>query len=34
MHAADEKPRSVVVSTVLVQPGWRLALHQWTEETE
>jgi len=34
MNAADEKPRSVVVSTVLVQPGWRLALHQWTQETE
>ncbi len=36
MNAADEKPRSIVVATVLVQPGWRLALHQWTpaEETE
>jgi uncharacterized protein (TIGR02246 family) len=38
MNAADEKPKSIVVTTVLVlQDGaWRLALHQWTpaEETE
>ncbi len=38
MHTADEKPRSIVVATVLVhQDGaWRMALHQWTpaEETE
>lgn len=38
MHTADEKPRSIVVATVLVhQEGtWRMALHQWTpaEETE
>ncbi|HEY0447575.1 DUF4440 domain-containing protein [Actinophytocola sp.] len=32
MHTADERPRSIVVSTVLVQEGgvWRMALHQWT----
>jgi Domain of unknown function (DUF4440) len=38
MNAADEKPKSIVVATVLVhQDGaWRLALHQWTpaEDTE
>jgi hypothetical protein len=38
MHTADEKPRSIMVATVLVlQDGaWRMALHQWTpaEETE
>jgi hypothetical protein len=38
MHTADEKPRSVVVTDVLVlQDGaWRMALHQWTpaDETE
>jgi uncharacterized protein DUF4440/activator of Hsp90 ATPase-like protein len=33
MHERNDRPRSVVVSTVLVhQDGeWRLALHQWTE---
>jgi hypothetical protein len=38
MNTADEKPKSIVVATVLVQENstWRLALHQWTpaEETE
>lgn len=36
MHTADEKPKSIVVSTVLVQRGgtWRLALHQWTPADE
>jgi len=36
MHAADVAPRSIVVSTVLVQQhgAWRMALHQWTDETE
>jgi Domain of unknown function (DUF4440) len=38
MHTADEKPRSIVVSTVLVHEdgAWRMALQQWTpaEETE
>jgi hypothetical protein len=33
MHEQNERPRSVMVSTVLVhQDGaWRMALHQWTE---
>jgi hypothetical protein len=33
MHEQQERPRSVVASTVLVrQDGeWRMALHQWTE---
>lgn len=36
MHTADEKPKSVVVATVLVQQGGtrRLALHQWTPADE
>lgn len=36
MHTADEKPKSIVVATVLVQQGgtWRLALHQWTPADE
>jgi hypothetical protein len=38
MHTADEKPRSVVVTDVLVlrDGAWRMALHQWTpaDETE
>ena len=33
MHEQNEKPRSVMVTTVLVhQDGaWRMALNQWTE---
>jgi hypothetical protein len=33
MHEQQERPRSVVVSTVLVHQNgeWRMALHQWTE---
>ena len=33
MHDQQERPRSVVVSTVLVHRDgdWRMALHQWTE---
>jgi hypothetical protein len=38
MNTADDKPKSIVVASVLVQENgtWRLALHQWTpaEETE
>jgi hypothetical protein len=38
MHTADEKPRAVVVTDVLVLDAgiWRMALHQWTpaENTE
>ncbi len=36
MHTADDEPRSIVVSTVLVhQDGaWRMALHQWTPTEE
>lgn len=36
MHTADVKPRSIVVTTVLVQQDgdWRMALHQWTQADE
>ena len=38
MHTADQRPKTVVVSDVLVLEGgvWRMALHQWTpaEPTE
>jgi hypothetical protein len=36
LNAADERPRSLVVTSVLVQQDgtWRLALHQWTPAEE
>lgn len=36
MNAADERPKSIVATTVLVQQdgAWRMALHQWTPAEE